>query len=167
MMPVQKSLTIKYYSIVKLFFNWPVGLDVFHWSYQYYSEAKQIILGSFVNRVWSVGLPIKNPSHPPSCTDTKRDTILIGKRVLVIRFVARGHCASQWLTAAETLNHETVTQCCLNVGPPSAKLAQHLNSIGWRCLLCAHPDAAPVRSQALLNGMIPYYRPFGTWPTDE
>ena len=41
-----------------------------------------------------------------------------------------------WHVGYMPSKHGTFTQCCFNVGPPSATLAQHWNNIGWTSRVC-------------------------------
>ena len=57
-------------------------------------------------------------------------SFLLGHDITIITHVACFFSSKQ----------DTLIQCCFNAGPPSATLAQHLNNIGSKALVCKHDE---------------------------
>ena len=74
---------------------------------------------------WCVEQRLEWWSAKPECSNW----LLYKKAVTVFWF-----CAAWWWTAdseGESSKHETMNQCWVNAGPPSATAAQHWPSIDW------------------------------------
>ena len=56
--------------------------------------------------------------------------------------------------AAQPSRHETLKQCCLNVGPPSATLAQHSNNIVSTSRACWEALKVPIKTDCDAIGLV-------------
>ena len=87
----------------------------------------QTIIGSTCRVCWDI-------------TTVARQWVKVGQRLLVAEVGdkewGRHNLPGSWVTRAKAhvlsirIKHETLSQCYVNDGPPSATLVQHLNSIG-------------------------------------